>query len=200
MPKKIIVKMMAKAKLPTSFFGLFEISVFKSNLNDRTQVVLQSKKIAKGNPLVRLHSKCLTGDTFTSLRCDCGKQLDISLKMIAKQGGVLIYLDQEGRDIGLVNKIKAYNLQDKKMDTVEANVALGLPVDARDYGVAAAILKKMKITKIELLTNNPEKVSQLINDGIQVIKTIPLEIKPNKFNKNYLKTKKLKMGHILKLV
>ncbi len=192
--------MMAKAKLPTEEYGLFDFLVFKSNMDNKTQVVLQSKKVNKNAPLVRLHSRCLTGDTFRSLRCDCGNQLDKSLKMIAKQGGTLIYLDQEGRDIGLINKIKAYHLQDGKMDTVEANVALGLPVDARDYGIAAAILKKMKITKIQLLTNNPEKVSQLINDGIQVVKTIPLEIKPNKYNRNYLKTKKIKMGHILKLV
>lgn len=187
-----------QANLPTKY-GQFKISIFKSNLDDRTQVVLTKGNLKKEPVLVRLHSKCLTGDALASLKCDCGEQLNLSLKKIAKTGGVLIYLNQEGRDIGLENKIKAYALQDKGADTAQANHRLGLPFDARDYSVAVSILNFLKIKKIKLLTNNPDKMSQLEKSGITVIKRVSLEIKPNKFNKFYLQIKKRKMGHQLKL-
>ncbi|MCX6779651.1 MAG: GTP cyclohydrolase II [Candidatus Magasanikbacteria bacterium] len=196
--KKLQVKQTAQANLPTKY-GNFQISIFKSNIDDRNQVVLTKGKILKEPVLVRMHSKCITGDTFASLKCDCGEQLDLSLKKIAKSGGVLLYLNQEGRDIGLENKIKAYALQDQGMDTVEANVGLGLPQDARDYSIAILILKYLKIRKINLITNNPDKVIQLEEGGIDVIKRTPLEVKSNKYNKSYLQIKKKKMGHQLKI-
>lgn len=196
--KKITVRQTAAAGLPTKY-GNFKILIFKSNLDDREQVVLVKERIKNEPVLVRLHSKCITGDTFASLKCDCGQQLDLSLKKISKIGGILIYLNQEGRDIGLENKIKAYSLQDKGMDTVQANEKLGLPLDARDYKVAVLILKYFKIKTINLITNNPDKVTQLEKGGIKVFKRIPLEVKANKFNKSYLNIKKKKMGHQLKL-
>lgn len=196
---KITVKKTTEASLPTKY-GKFQISIFKSNLDNRDQVVLTKGDISKEPVLVRLHSKCLTGDALASLKCDCGQQLDLSLKKIAKAGGVLVYLNQEGRDIGLENKIKAYALQDKGADTVQANHDLGLPFDSRDYTIAVAILKYLKINKIKLLTNNPDKIGQLEKSGIKVIKRVSLEVKPNKFNKFYLQIKKKKMGHKLKLV
>ncbi len=196
--KKLVVKKITEANLPTKY-GNFQILVFKSSLDDRAQVALVKGDINKQSVLLRLHSKCLTGDTFASLKCDCGTQLDLSLKKIARSGGILIYLNQEGRDIGLENKIKAYALQDKGEDTVEANLDLGLPADARDYKIAALILKYLKVKQVNLLTNNPDKTKQLEEDGIKIAKIIPLEIKPNKFNKFYLQTKKNKMGHKLKL-
>lgn len=196
--KKVVVKKTAEANLPTKY-GDFKISIFKSSSDDRPQVVLSKGKINSEPVLVRIHSKCLTGDALASLKCDCGTQLNLSLKKIAKVGGILIYLNQEGRDIGLENKIKAYALQDQGQDTFEANHSLGLPIDGRDYTIAVAILKYLKINKINLLTNNPDKVSQLEKGEIQVVKRIPLETKPNKFNKFYLQIKKKKMGHKLKL-
>lgn len=197
--KKIKVEKTAEANLPTKY-GKFEIMVFKSNLDKRNQVVLKSGNIKKTPVLVRLHSKCLTGDVFSSLRCDCRKQLELGLEKIAKSGGVLVYLNQEGRNIGLENKIKAYALQEAGDDTVEANLDLGLPIDAREYVVAALILKYLKIKQIKLLTNNDDKVERLEKEGIKVVKRISLETKPNKYNKFYLETKKNKMGHRLKEV
>lgn len=192
-----IITALASASLPNKF-GLFQISVYTSAPDKREQVVLSMGAIKKQSTLVRLHSQCFTGDTLLSLRCDCGAQLQKSMEMIAKHGsGLIIYLNQEGRDVGLVNKIKAYALQEKKLDTVEANLALGLTVDAREYKTAANILKKLGITKINLLTNNPDKITQLEKHGIAVIKRVPLEIKPNKFDSFYLATKKIKMGHLL---
>ncbi len=196
--KKVVVKKTAQANLPTKY-GNFQISVFKANTDDRPQIVLTKGKINHKPTLVRIHSKCLTGDSLTSLRCDCGEQLNLSLKKISKAGGVLIYLNQEGRDIGLENKIKAYALQDQGEDTFQANESLGFPSDARDYSIAVEILKYLKIEKINLLTNNPDKIVQLEKGGIKVIKRIHLETKPNKFNKSYLQIKKKKMGHKLKL-
>ena len=197
--KKTKVEKTAEASLPTKY-GKFEIMVFKSNLDKRNQVVLVNGKIKKTPVLVRLHSKCLTGDVFSSLRCDCRKQLELGLEKIAKNGGVLIYLNQEGRNIGLENKIKAYALQEAGDDTVEANLDLGLPIDAREYVVAALILKYLKIKQIKLLTNNNDKIDKLEKEGIKVVKRISLETKPNKYNKFYLETKKIKMGHRLKKV
>jgi len=202
MPKLPFVKKETQAILPTEF-GKFQILVFRSNhthTDRHEQIVLQKGDLKNGPVLVRIHSSCLTGDILHSLKCDCGKQLSLSLKKITRQGGLLIYLNQEGRGIGILNKIRAYHLQDKKLDTVEANIALGLPIDARDYSLAAAILKKMRIKKIKLLTNNPQKIDQLQDAGVKVLKRIPLEVLPNKFNKFYLETKKKKMGHKLKKV
>ncbi|VVB97983.1 Riboflavin biosynthesis protein RibBA [uncultured archaeon] len=148
--------------------------------------------------LVRIHSRCTTGDVFRSLRCDCGEQLEKSMEMITRNGsGIIIYLDQEGRGIGLVNKIKAYELQDKGYDTLEANHQLGFEGDARKYDAAAKILKKMGIRRIRLITNNPKKVEGMKMNGIEIIERVPLVIKPNEYNERYLKTKKEKMGHLI---
>jgi GTP cyclohydrolase II len=182
----------AKAYLPTRF-GNFDIYVFR--VDGREHVALVSTKTAE-EPLVRIHSKCFTGDTLCSLRCDCREQLETSLSMISKKGGVLIYLDQEGRGIGLANKIKAYALQENGLDTVDANVELGFAPDLRDYAVAAEILNFFNIKKIKLITNNPHKSKSLEENGIEVTKLIKLKIKTNKFNKKYIETKKKKMGHL----
>lgn len=188
--KKPLVVKKAASILPTKY-GLFEIIVYSTE-----HVVLKSKKI-KGIPLVRLHSKCLTGDTFGSLRCDCGDQLQQSMKAVAKEGGLILYLNQEGRGIGLTSKIHAYSLQDQGIDTVEANLHLGLPVDARDYQSAAEILKDLGITQIKLLTNNPQKVKGLEKYGIRVVDKVALEADPNTINRSYLLAKKHKLGHKL---
>ncbi|MFO0837844.1 MAG: bifunctional 3,4-dihydroxy-2-butanone-4-phosphate synthase/GTP cyclohydrolase II [Phycisphaerae bacterium] len=149
--------------------------------------------------LVRVHSECLTGDVFGSMRCECGQQLDAAMRMIAQAGrGALVYLRQEGRGIGLVNKLHAYRLQDEGLDTVEANHALGLPADKRDYGVGAQILRDLGLSRVRILTNNPKKVSRLEVYGLQVVDQIPLEIEPNDVNRQYLKTKKEKLGHDLR--
>lgn len=189
----------ATATLPTKY-GTFQIVIFKSLADNREHAVLIMGKI--NNPvLLRVHSQCLTGDTFSSLRCDCEEQLHQSMRFIQKNGsGVVLYLNQEGRGIGLTNKIKAYALQEKGYDTVEANKSLGLPIDARQYKIAADILKDLGISKILLLTNNPDKEKQLSHFGIEIVATIPLEIKPDKINKRYLAAKKQKLAHRLELV
>jgi 3,4-dihydroxy 2-butanone 4-phosphate synthase/GTP cyclohydrolase II len=153
------------------------------------------------NILVRVHSSCLTGDVFHSRRCDCGEQLLKAMELIAKKGrGVLLYMNQEGRGIGLINKLRAYELQDQGLDTVEANVALGFKPDLRDYGIGAQILADLGLTSIELLTNNPRKIVGIAGYGLKVIKRVPLEVKPSPCNIKYLKTKRQKMGHILEMV
>ncbi|MDI6592022.1 MAG: 3,4-dihydroxy-2-butanone-4-phosphate synthase [Patescibacteria group bacterium] len=184
-------------------YGLFNLAVYKSIIDSREHIALfkgiQGKRI-KTPLLTRIHCQCLTGETFSSLKCDCQQQLEKSLKLLAKRKqGILIYLNQEGRGIGLSNKIKAYCLQEKGLDTVSANEALGLPIDARDYQVAAEILKDLGISKIELLTNNPQKIKQLKDFGIEVTRQIPLEC-VSETNKTYLQVKKYKLGHILKQV
>lgn len=189
----------ATSKLPTKY-GLFKIIIYKSLNNNREHAVLTLGKI-RNVVLTRIHSQCLTGDTFGSLRCDCGAQLRKSMNAIAKNGaGVILYLNQEGRGIGLTNKIKAYALQDIGYDTVEANEALGFPSDLRNYEIAADILKDLGVAKINLLTNNPDKKDQLAKYGIKIYKRVALEIKPNKVDLNYLKVKKRKMRHQLKYV
>lgn len=189
----------ATSILPTKY-GDFQLTVYKSVIDSREHVALVKGKM-KETVLLRIHSQCLTGDTLLSLRCDCGEQLHQSMKLISKNGsGVILYLNQEGRGIGLTNKIKAYALQDQGHDTVEANESLGFPIDARQYKVAVDILKDLSITRVNLLTNNPDKEKQLINFGVEIINTTPLEIKPNKVNKHYLATKKQKLAHRLKFV
>ncbi len=194
-----MIEFIAKAKLPTCF-GKFEIYAFKSN-DGKEHVALVNGNLdglaggEKSVP-VRIHSKCLTGDTFCSLRCDCRAQLEASLRMISEQGGILIYLDQEGRGIGLSNKIRAYALQENGADTVEANEQLGFAADMRTYMIAGEILKYFKVSRIRLITNNPNKLKGLNGDGITVIERIPLNTKPTEFNKKYLETKKNKMGHL----
>lgn len=197
-----LVKKVTEADLPTKY-GLFKIYVFENIINHETHLALVAGEIKENEPvLVRAHSQCLTGDAFGSLRCDCGEQLHLSMKMIAKEGkGVVLYiLNHEGRGIGLVNKIIAYSLQDKGEDTVEANKKLGFKADQRDYGIGAQILLSLGVRKIKLLTNNPRKFIGLSGYGLEIIERIPLEVPPNKINKDYLKTKKEKLGHILEMV
>lgn len=187
------------ASLPT-LYGKFRVSAFTTPPDNREHLVLTMGKLSEP-VLVRLHSQCVTGDALLSLRCDCREQLHRSMKLIGEAGsGVVLYLNQEGRGIGLVNKIKAYSLQDQGHDTVEANHALGFPADARDYQAAADILKNLGIKKINLLTNNPDKEKQLAAFGIRINKCIPLETKPNGVNNKYLLTKKNKFSHRLTTV
>lgn len=189
----------AFAKLPTKY-GTFTIATYKT-ADGREHAVLSLGGTNKPPILVRIHSQCLTGDTFLSLKCDCREQLHESMKRIQNnRAGVIIYLNQEGRGIGLTNKIKAYKLQEKGLDTVEANRALHLPADARDYQVATEILRDLGIKKIKLLTNNPDKIDQLNRYGIHIFKRIPLAAKPHTLNRSYLSTKKNKLGHKLTFV
>lgn len=189
----------AEACLPT-VYGKFQIFVYRSPTDNQEHVAFLLGK-NKSPMLTRLQSSCLTGDTFGSLLCDCGQQLKTSFRLIKKAGsGIILYLNQEGRGIGLANKIKAYALQQTKgLDTVEANKHLGFPADERDYKIAADILKNLRIKKITLLTNNPDKIKGLKHNGV-IVKRRALEIKPGKANRDYLATKKQKLGHLLKLV
>jgi GTP cyclohydrolase II len=193
------LQMVAQADLPTRY-GRFTIYGFKGRGAQEEAVALVRGNLkSKAAPLVRVHSQCLTGDVLTSLRCDCRAQLELSLKEIGRApSGILLYLPQEGRGIGLMNKLRAYELQDGGMDTVEANEKLGFAADARDYDFSARILKKLGATKIRLLSNNPEKVRQLERAGIQVMERVPCQPRVSKTSRAYLKTKKRKMGHLLK--
>ncbi len=178
--------------------GPFNMTVFANELDNAEHLALyKTPKNAKHPPLVRIHSECFTGDVLGSCRCDCGKQLERSLAMIAEEGGVLIYLRQEGRGIGLVNKLKAYALQDEGLDTVEANLHLGLPVDKRDYAVAYQILKYFAMKTVRLLTNNPAKLEGISRYGITIAERVALEVEPSEANRHYLNTKKNKLGHLL---
>src|ERR1700704_4098282 len=192
------LKMVAKAALPTRF-GEFMIYGFKgAGPTDEAVALVRGNLRGKTAPLVRVHSQCLTGDVLMSLRCDCRAQLELSLQKIGRApSGVLLSLPQEGRGIGLMNKLRAYELQDGGMDTVEANESLGFAADARDYEFSAQILKKLGATKIRLLSNNPEKVRQLESSGIRVIERVPCQPRVSKISRAYLKTKKRKMGHLL---
>ena len=193
-----MVHKVAEAILPTKF-GEFKAIAYKSEVDTDEHVALVMGDISGEKPvLVRVHSQCLTGDAFGSLRCDCGEQLDIAMKEIAKEGrGVLLYMRQEGRGIGLHNKIRAYELQDKGLDTVEANVELGFAPDLRDYGIGAQILADLGLHTIRLLTNNPKKVIGLEGYGLKVAETLPIVCTPNPYNIHYLETKEKKMGHTL---
>jgi GTP cyclohydrolase II len=194
-----MVQMVAHAELPTRY-GRFTIFGFKGRGPQEEAVALVRGNLkSRIAPLVRVHSQCLTGDVLTSLRCDCRAQLELSLKKIGQApSGILLYLPQEGRGIGLMNKLRAYELQDGGMDTVEANEKLGFAADARDYDFSAQILKKLGAKKIRLLSNNPEKVRQLESAGIQVVERVPCQPRVSKISRGYLKTKKRKMGHLLK--
>jgi len=196
-----LVKRVAQPKLPTKY-GEFRVIAYESMLTERTHLALAMGAWKAGDEvLVRMHSECLTGDALFSQRCDCGPQLEAAVATIAKEGrGVVVYLRQEGRGIGLLNKLKAYELQDQGLDTVEANEALGFAADQRDYGIGAQILHDLGLTRIRLLTNNPKKLAALSGFGIQIVDQMPLEVTPNKNNLAYLRTKKHKLGHTLKKV
>lgn len=195
---EILVEKVVSAFLPTKY-GDFQIHVFRNKIDGTEHQAITKGEWSTDEPvLVRMHSECLTGDTFGSLRCDCGDQLHRAMEMIAEEGkGIIVYMRQEGRGIGLVNKLKAYQLQDGGMDTVEANLALGFPPDARDYGIGAQILVSLGVNKMHLLTNNPKKRVGLESYGLEVSELVPIEIKPNSKNFNYLKTKRDKLGHYL---
>ncbi len=192
------LQMVAQANLPTRY-GRFTIYGFQgSGPQEEAIALVRGNLNGKNVPLVRVHSQCLTGDVLASLRCDCRAQLELSLKKIGQApSGILLYLPQEGRGIGLMNKLRAYELQDNGMDTVEANETLGFAADARDYDFSAQILKKLGAIRIRLLSNNPEKVRQLEKSGIRVVERVPCQPRISKTSRAYLKTKKRKMGHLL---
>ncbi len=197
-----LVRRVATASLPTGH-GVFTCHVYESVIGGESHVALVRGEVGDGlDVMVRVHSKCLTGDVFHSLRCDCGTQLEAAMRQISQEGrGVLLYLYQEGRGIGLANKIRAYELQDQGLDTVEANEHLGIKADQRDYGIGAQILRDLQVRSMRLLTNNPRKFIGLEGYGLSVVETLPIEIPPStEFTRRYLKTKKEKLGHTLKSV
>ncbi|MQY57453.1 GTP cyclohydrolase II, partial [bacterium] len=202
MKHETLVEKIEEASLPTRF-GDFKIMIFEDIIHKEHHMALVKGEIKKDDPtLVRAHSQCLTGDTFGSIRCDCGEQLHQAMKMIHEEGkGVILYiLNHEGRGIGFTNKIKAYAIQDHGADTVEANQKLGFKADHRDYGIGAQILVALGANKLRLITNNPRKFVGLSGYGLEIVERVPIEIPPNKNNLKYMKTKKVKMGHILEMV
>lgn len=198
---EMLVREVVRAKLPTAY-GVFDLVGFNNDIDHKEHIALVKGDIDPEVPvLARVHSECLTGDLFHSLRCDCGDQLLRAMEMIEEEGrGVIVYMRQEGRGIGLINKLKAYHLQDKGRDTVEANIELGFAPDLRDYGIGAQILVYLGVRKMKLMTNNPKKIIGLEGYGLEIVERVPIEIPPTKENQRYLRTKKDKMGHILEVV
>ncbi|MCX7966451.1 MAG: bifunctional 3,4-dihydroxy-2-butanone-4-phosphate synthase/GTP cyclohydrolase II [Syntrophorhabdaceae bacterium] len=196
-----LVRRVAETTLPSKYGGEFRLIGYENDIDNKTHLALVKGEISPDdNVLVRVHSECFTGDVLGSLRCDCGDQLHTALTLIGKeQKGVLLYMRQEGRGIGLLNKLKAYSLQDKGHDTVEANIALGFSPDLRDYGIGAQILYDLGVRKMRLITNNPRKIKGLEGYGLKVVERVPLEISPTKYNITYLKTKQKKLGHLLNI-
>jgi len=194
-----LIERVSQTIIPTEY-GTYKLILYRDLINNHFHIALTFGQLDNAAALVRVHSECLTGDVFGSLRCDCGRQLKKAMEIIGKENkGVILYMSQEGRGIGLVDKIKAYNLQDKGLDTVEANEALGHKADLRDYGIGAQVLVDLGLKNIRLLTNNPRKIVGLEGYGLVVIERVPLEIAPNPLNYNYLKTKKEKLGHNLNI-
>jgi 3,4-dihydroxy 2-butanone 4-phosphate synthase/GTP cyclohydrolase II len=194
-----LIERVSQTIIPTEY-GTYKLILYRDLINNHFHIALTMGELDSTATLVRVHSECLTGDVFGSLRCDCGRQLKIATEIIGKEKkGVILYMSQEGRGIGLVDKIKAYSLQDKGLDTVEANEALGYKADLRDYGIGAQVLVDLGLKNIRLLTNNPRKIVGLEGYGLVVIERVPLEIAPNPLNYNYLKTKKEKLGHNLNI-
>jgi 3,4-dihydroxy 2-butanone 4-phosphate synthase/GTP cyclohydrolase II len=193
-----LIEEIVRVDLPTQY-GHFKLVAFKEKSSTNEHLALIKGEWKKGEPvLTRVHSSCFTGDILGSLRCDCGEQLHKAMQMVEKEGkGIILYMNQEGRGIGLVNKLKAYKLQEQGMDTVEANIHLGFPMDQRDYGIGAQILRYLGVTKLKLMSNNPKKRAGLLGYGIEIIETIPIEAAPNPHNEKYLETKRDKMGHTL---
>lgn len=195
---EVLVDAVATSRIPMREHGDFTMTLFQNKLDSAEHFALiKTPTISDKAPLVRIHSECITGDLFGSMKCDCGGQLEQSLAQIAAEGGVLVYLRQEGRGIGLSNKLKAYALQEKGMDTVEANQHLGLPVDGRDYAVAFQMLQALGLDRVRLLTNNPRKIEALEMYGMDVVERLPLRVDVSSENRTYLKTKREKLGHLL---
>lgn len=201
MQHESLIRRAAAANIPTRYGGVFKLIVYENDVDDMKHLALVKGEIhPEDEVLVRVHSECLTGDVFGSERCDCGDQLHTAMRMVDKEGtGVIVYMHQEGRGIGLTNKIKAYELQEQGKDTVEANLALGFKEDLRDYGIGAQILVDLGVKKMRLMTNNPKKIVGLEGYGMTITDRVPIEIKPTESNIKYLTTKKKKMGHILKI-